>query len=407
MLMDVIKSKRGCCQNLSVWDRLMGGMWPYYGTVNWYSSGINPDQLKYAIQQMIDMYPVFSGRLKSKRGKLQVVCDKDFNGVELHTLILDSDTIRHDSLDSAIEIPTELKVPSRSLYALHRDKPLVYVILYIGKGYSGVGVLINHLIADGSTYFSFVEKLSEIYSGISVKSQSVFSYSIDGVDQFFKKTVIGHTFKESLSFYLHASIFVFRLFFRRRSLYDVLWFEISDEEQARLKSEVGSFSRNDALFEFLCVSPTEVFGFPFDLRGYGDEIGKTHAGNAMSLVSSTTNPSNSFFIQHSDIRKAIDELDNHEEALRFRGLGFRRYFVHNSWSRSQNKLPKFVNNSFRQSVFTNPKDICFQLLWSGSLVLKADNKKSLVFYSNKKYIVNDLESKLKSLGFEVMKFREN
>ena len=405
--MEIIKSNQSCHQTLSAWDRLTGGIWPYYGTVNWYPERIDPGRLRCAIQQMIDSYPIFSGRLRSKRGKLQVLCDKDSNGVELHTYVRNSENAQQELSGKTIDIPVELEVPSRSLYALGRDKPLVYIILYTGKDCGGIGVLINHLIADGSTYFAFVEKLSDLYCGILERSDSVFSYSMDAVDQFFKESVIGHTFKERILYNVSAGVFMVRMFFRRQSRYDVLWFAISDEEQEQLKSEYGSYSRNDALFEFLCVSPAKVCGFPSDLRGVGHYIGNNHGGNATSLVSATTKACNQWFVQHSDIREAINRRSNCHLSLRFRGFGIRSYFVHNSWNKFQDRLPKLVNNSSCQSVFLNPQNICFQLMWCGSLVLKTTNKKSLVFYSNKKPNVSKLEIKLKSLGFEVMKLRDN
>ncbi|NEP39092.1 MAG: hypothetical protein F6K25_27150 [Okeania sp. SIO2G4] len=408
--MELITNSNVHCQyQLSKFDSKMG-IWPYYGVINWYKHQVDSHRLKIAIQQIVDSVPILGGRLVKKLfSPLKVVCNPQKSGIGFIYIDIDEQEINIDNLlDAKTYVKNEFNIPKKSSDAINKDTPLVYVILDNNQDYCGITLLINHLIADGGTYFKLLEYLSQAYEDPEYvpKSEPLFTIDFNQIDDFIAASFKKLSWKEKLLSSTSFIVFILNSFLQNKNNWSYLECILTKEKldlikrrNQNLSNEESAYSTNDALFEFLSVVPIKRFIFPCNLRYRNVGIPENYLGNAEAFVSDLTKLENNYMLKHTDVRKSVNQLPGIYSFLpTFNG----KYMGHNSWVKLQNYLPGFGGKLIMQKLFEFddlPKDI-LSFACKGSAIYRLTKNEYLLIYINLKNVVSQVEKKLINLGVE-------
>ncbi|NES78736.1 MULTISPECIES: hypothetical protein [unclassified Okeania] len=408
--MELITNSNVHCQyQLSKFDSKMG-IWPYYGVINWYKHQVDSHRLKIAIQQIVDSVPILGGRLVKKLfSPLKVVCNPQKSGIGFIYIDIDEQEINIDNLlDAKTYVKNEFNIPKNSSDAINKDTPLVYVILNNNQDYCGITLLINHLIADGGTYFKLLEYLSQAYEDPEYvpKSEPLFTIDFNQIDDFIAASFKKLSWKEKLLSSTSFIVFILNSFLQNKNNWSYLECILTKEKldlikrrNQNLSNEESAYSTNDALFEFLSVVPIKRFIFPCNLRYRNVGIPENYLGNAEAFVSDLTKLENNYMLKHTDVRKSVNQLPGIYSFLpTFNG----KYMGHNSWVKLQNYLPGFGGKLIMQKLFEFddlPKDI-LSFACKGSAIYRLTKNEYLLIYINLKNVVSQVEKKLINLGVE-------
>lgn len=394
---------------LSKFDSKMG-VWPYYGVISWYKHRIDSQRLKIAIQQIVDSVPILGGRLVKKLfSPLKVVCNPQKFGVGFITIDLNEQEINIDDLlEAKTYVKNDFNIPKNSSDAINKDTPLVYVILNHNKNYYGITLLINHLIADGGTYFKLLEYLSQAYedSEYVAQSEPLFTIDFNKIDHFIATNFKKLSWKDKLLSSTSFFVFILNGFWQNKNNWSYLECILTKEKLDLIKrknenisNKESAYSTNDALFEFLSVVPIERFIFPCNLRYRNVGIPENYLGNAEALVLDLTKQENNYMLKHTDVRKAVNQLPRiYSFVPTFNG----KYIGHNSWVKLQNYLPGFGGKLIMQRFFEFddiPKDL-LSFACKSSLIYRLTENEYLLIYVNLKNVVSQVEKKLINLGVE-------
>ncbi|NET75376.1 hypothetical protein [Okeania sp. SIO1F9] len=408
--MELITNSNVHCQyQLSKFDSKMG-IWPYYGVINWYKHQVDSHRLKIAIQQIVDSVPILGGRLVKKLfSPLKVVCNPQKSGIGFIYIDIDEQEINIDNLlDAKTYVKNEFNIPKNSSDAINKDTPLVYVILNNNQDYCGITLLINHLIADGGTYFKLLEYLSQAYEDPEYvpKSEPLFTIDFNQIDDFIAASFKKLSWKEKLLSSTSFIVFILNSFLQNKNNWSYLECILTKEKldlikrrNQNLSNEESAYSTNDALFEFLSVVPIKRFFFPCNLRYRNVGIPENYLGNAEALVLDLTKPENNYMLNHTDVRKSVNLLPRiYSFVPTFDG----KYMGHNSWVKLQNYLPGFGGKLILQKFFEFddiPKDL-LSFAVKGSMIYRLTKNEYLLIYINLKNVVSQVEKKLINLGVE-------
>jgi len=200
---------------LSKFDSRMG-IWPYCSVTSWYKHRIDYLRLKIAIQQIVDSVPILGGRLvKELFSPLKVVCNPQKSGVGFIYIDLGEQEINIDNfLDGKTYVKNEFNIPTKSADAINKDTPLIYVILNHNQNYYGITLLVNHLIADGGTYFKLLEYLSRAYEDPEyvAKSEPLFTIDSNKMDNFITAGLKNFSWKDQLLSSTFFTLFALNIF---------------------------------------------------------------------------------------------------------------------------------------------------------------------------------------------------
>ncbi len=398
-----------CEYQLSKFDSQMG-IWPYISLVSWYQHRIDSHRLKIAIQQIVDTVPILAGRLVKKFfSPLKVVCHPQKSGVGFIDIDLGEQKINLDDLlETKTYVKNDFNIPKKSSDAINQDTPLVYVILNHNQNYYGISLLVNHLIADGGTYFQLLEYLSQAYEDSEYvgKSEPLFTIDSNKMDDFIAVGLKNLSWKDRL---LSSTFFIFytlnNIFLQNKNHWSYIECILTKEKLDLIKrksknlSNESSYSTNDALFEFLSVVPIKQFLFPCNLRARNVGIPENYLGNAEAVVSDLTKPEKNYMLKHTDVRKSVNQLPRRYSLIStFNG----NYISHNSWIKLQN-LPGFGGKLILQKWFEFD-DTLSQAILSfpsrSSLIYKLTENEYLLIYANLNNVVSQVENKLRNLGVE-------
>jgi len=384
---------------LSRYDKRMG-IWPYISTINWFEGDIDMDRLRAAIKKLLISVPILGGRLYRKCGKLSVICDNETSGIAFVEVDIGENKI---DLESHLERKTfvkknDLKMPDFSNEAINTKKPLVYVLVVRSKGLIGIALFVNHHIADGSAYFKILEYLSKEYRepGCLAKMDKLFTLKFGGTDIFIKKQEKKNTFFNNILNRLYYPLYFIRIIFRRKNQWDIFKCVLTSSQLKQIKCQInGSYSTNDALFEFLNCEPIHGFCFPCDLRNKNVGIDPKTLGNAEFLLFNLTKASNNYMLKHSDVRDLIGKLQRN---LNLRVMFSNKYMGLNSWVKVQ-YFPTFESPVIIQETFTfddsqDPRTF----FWKGALIYKTSKNKYILIYCNKKQVCSKVIDKLIEFG---------
>jgi len=394
---------------LSKFDSQMGIV-PYYGVINWYKHPIDSQRLKIAIQQIVDSVPILGGRLVKKFfSPLKVVCNPQKSGVGFIHIDLNEQEINIDNLlDAKTYVKNEFNIPKNSSDAINKDTPLLYVILNHNQNYSGLTLFINHILADGGTYFKLLEHLSQAYedSEYVAKSEPLFTIDFNKIDDFIATSFKKLSWKDRLLSSTSLIVFILNGFFQNQNNWSYLECILTKEKLDLIKGKnqnssnpESAYSTNDALFEFLSVVPIKRFIFPCNLRYREVGIPEKLLGNAEVFVSDLTKLENNYILKHTDVRKSVNQLS---QIYSFVPTFNSKYMVHNSWVKLQNYLPSFGGKLILQKAFEFddiPKDI-LSFACKYSLIYRLTENQYLLIYINLKNVVSQLEKKLINFGVE-------
>ncbi|MGD1806679.1 hypothetical protein ACP6PL_14730 [Dapis sp. BLCC M126] len=383
---------------------------PYYGVINWYQHPIDSHRLKIAIQQIVDTVPILAGRLVKKLfSPLKVVCNPQKSGVGFIDIDLDEQEINLDNLlDAKSYVKNEFNIPKNSSDAINKDTPLLYVILNHNQNYYGVTIFINHILADGGTYFKLLEYLSQAYEDPEyvAKSEPLFTIHFNKIDDFIEASFKQLSWKDKLLSSTSFLVFILKDFFQNKNNWSYLECILTKEnlnsikeKNKNLSQEESAYSTNDALFEFLSVVPIKRFIFPCNLRYRNVGIPENYLGNAEAFVSDLTKPENNYMLKHTDVRKSINQLPG---IYSFLPTFNSKYMFHNSWVKLQNYLPGFGGKLIRQKLFEFddiPKDV-LSFAVKYSQIYRYTENEYLLIYINLKNVVSQVEKKLINLGVE-------
>ncbi|NEO55401.1 MAG: hypothetical protein F6K54_21420 [Okeania sp. SIO3B5] len=408
--MELITNNNVHCEyQLSKFDSKMG-ICPYYGVINWYKHRVDSQRLKIAIQQIVDSVPILGGRLvKQLFSPLKVVCNPQKSGIGFIYIDLDEQEINIDNLlDAKTYVRNEFNIPKNSSDAINKETPLVYVILNHNQNYYGITLLINHLIADGGTYFKLLEYLSQAYEDPEYvpKSEPLFTIDFHKIDNFIAAGFKKLSWKDKILSSTSFIVFILTSLFQNKNNWSYLECILTKEKLDLIKSrsknlsnEESAYSTNDALFEFLSVIPIKRFIFPCNLRYKNVGIAKNYLGNAEALVLDFTKPENNYMLKHTDVRKSVNQLSRiYSFVPTFNG----KYITHNSWVKLQNYLPGFGGKLIMQKFFEfddMPKDL-LSFTSKYSFIYRLTENKYLLIYINLKNVVSQVEKKLVNLGVE-------
>ncbi|NEP85984.1 MAG: hypothetical protein F6K18_03655 [Okeania sp. SIO2C2] len=395
---------------LSKLDSKMG-LAPYIGVISWYKHRIDSHRLKIAIQKILDSVPILGGRLVKKLfSPLKVVCNPQKDGVAFIHIDLNEQEINIDNLlDAKTYIKNEFNIPKKSSDAINKDTPLVYVILNHNQNYYGITLFVNHLIADGGTYFQLLEYLSQAYEDPEyvAKSEPLFTIDFNKIDNFMAASFQKLSWKDKLLSSTSFIVFILRYFLQNKNNWSYIECILTKEKLDLIKrknqnqpNKEIAYSTNDALFEFLSVVPIKRFIFPCNLRYRNVGIPENYLGNAEALVSDLTKAENNYMFKHTDVRKSINELPRIYSLI---PTFNNNYFFHNSWVKLQNYLPGFGGKLILQKVFEFddiPKKELLSFAVKCSLIYKLTENKYLLIYINLKDAVSQVGKKLTNLGVE-------
>ncbi|RQH08177.1 hypothetical protein D5R40_24390 [Okeania hirsuta] len=282
------------------------------------------------------------------------------------------------------------------------------MILNNNQDYCGITLLINHLIADGGTYFKLLEYLSRAYEypGYVPKSEPLFTIYFNNIDNFISVNFKKLSWKEKLLSSTSFIVFILNSFLQNKNNWSYLECILTKEKldlikrrNKNLSNEEIPYSTNDALFEFLSVVPIKRFFFPCNLRYRNVGIPENYLGNAEALVLDLTKPENNYMLNHTDVRKSVNLLPRiYSFVPTFDG----KYMGHNSWVKLQNYLPGFGGKLILQKFFEFddiPKDL-LSFAVKGSMIYRLTKNEYLLIYINLKNVVSQVEKKLINLGVE-------
>ncbi|NEQ77188.1 MAG: hypothetical protein F6K23_31770 [Okeania sp. SIO2C9] len=405
----ITNSNVHCEYQLSKFDSKMG-IWPYYGVINWYKHQVDSHRLKIAIQQIVDSVPILGGRLVRKLfSPLKVVCNPQKSGIGFIYIDLDEQEINIDNLlDAKTYVKNEFNIPKNSSDAINKDIPLVYVILNHNQDYCGITLLINHLIADGGTYFLLLEYLSQAYEDPEyvAKYEPLFTIDFNKIDDFIAASFKKLSWQDQLLSSTSFIVFILNSLFQNKNNWSYLECILTKEKldlikrkNQNLPNEESAYSTNDALFEFLSVVPIKRFVFLCNLRYRNVGIPANYLGNAEAFILDITKPENNYMLKHTDVRKSVNQLPRiYSFVPTFDG----KYMGHNSWVKLQNYLPGFGGKLILQKFFEFddiPKDL-LSFAVKGSLIYRLTKNEYLLIYINLKNVVSQVEKKLINLGVE-------
>lgn len=354
--------------------------------------------------------PILGGRLvKHFFSPLKVVCNPQKSGIGFAYIDLGEQEISIDNLlDAKTYVKNEFNIPKNSSDAINKDTPLVYVVLNHNQNYCGITLLINHLIADGGTYFKLLEYLSQAYEDPEYvpKSEPLFTIDFNQIDDFIATSFKKLPWKDKLLSSTSFIVFILNSIFKNKHNWSYLECILTKEKlnlikrkNKNLSNEESAYSTNDALFEFLSVVPIKRFIFPCNLRSRNVGIPENYLGNAEALVLDLTKPENNYMLKHTDVRKSVNQLSRiYSYVPTFNG----KYMAHNSWVKLQNYLPGFGGKLILQRLFEFddiPKDV-LSFACKSSLIYRLTENKYLLIYINLKNVVSQVEKKLIDFGVE-------
>ncbi len=232
---------------------------PYYGVINWYQHRIDSQRLKIAIQQIVDSVPILGGRLVKKLfSPLKIICNPQKSGVGFIHIDLDKQEINLDNLlDAKSYVKNEFNIPKNSSDAINKDTPLLYVILNHNQNYYGVTLFMNHILADGGTYFKLLEHLSQAYedSEYVAKSEPLFKIDFNNIDNFMAASFKKLSWKDQLLSSTSFIVFILNSFLQNKNNWSSLECILTKEKldlikgkNQNLSNEESAYSTNDALF---------------------------------------------------------------------------------------------------------------------------------------------------------------
>ncbi|NEQ38807.1 MAG: hypothetical protein F6K40_22060 [Okeania sp. SIO3I5] len=276
------------------------------------------------------------------------------------------------------------------------------------QNYYGITLLINHFIADGGTYFKLLEYFSQAYEDPEyvAKSEPLFTIDFKKIDDFMAASFKKLSWKNKLLSSTSLIIFILKVFFKNKKNWSYLECILTKEnldlikgKNQNLSNEETAYSTNDALFEFLSVVPIKRFIFPCNLRYRNIDIPENYLGNAEAFVSDLTKPENNYILNHTDVRKSVNQLP---EIYSFLPTFNSKYIFHNSWIKLQNYLPAFGGKLIQQKLFEFddlPKDV-LSFAVKYSQIYRLTENEYLLLYCNLNNVVSQLEKKLINLGVE-------
>lgn len=399
-----------CEYELSNFDITAGKFSPYYGTISWYQNRIDARRLKKACQQIVDSVPILGGRLVKKLfSPIKVVCQAKKHGIGFIEVDLGKQEI---NLDNLLEAKTYLKnvfnIPEKSVDAINTDAPLIYLILNYNQTYSGITLLVNHLIVGGGTYFQFLEHLAKAYGDPDYvsKSEPLWTVNFNKIDNFLNARLKERSWNEKLLSSTFIFAYLLRSLFTNKSDWSCIKCILTKENLDLIKQKIQKmydgetvYSRNDALLEFLSVTPIKRFIIVINLRYRKFDIPENYLGNAETIVSGLTQPENNYMLKHSDVRKTINELRG---LYSFLPVFNSEFLIINSWIKLQS-LPSFGENDIVLQKNFEFDDKPFDLSsfpCRNALLYRLTKNKYLLMYFNLKNVVSQIENKLRDIGVE-------
>ncbi|NEO76803.1 hypothetical protein [Moorena sp. SIO4G3] len=382
---------------------------PYIGLISWYKHPINHLRLKVAIQQIVDSVPILGGRLvKELLSPLKVVCNPQKSGIGFIDIDLGEQEINIDNLlDAKTYVKNQFNIPTKCVGALNKDTPLVYVILNHNHNYYGITLLVNHVIADGATYFKLLEYLSQAYEDPEyvAKSEPLFTIDFNKMDNYIAASLKKISWKDKLLMSIFPIAQPLNIFLRNKNNWSYMECILTKEKLDLIKRKIQNisnesvYSTNDAFFQFLSVVPLKQFAFACNLRGRNLGIPENYLGNAISIVLDFTKPGNNYLLKHTDVRKAINQLPSRYGFISTITFNLRG---HISWVKLQN-LPSFSGKLILQKWFDfddAPNKALASVPTRSSVMYKLTENQYVWHYTNVTNVVLQVEKKLRNLGVE-------
>ncbi|NEP51308.1 MAG: hypothetical protein F6K65_21910 [Moorea sp. SIO3C2] len=274
--------------------------------------------------------------------------------------------------------------------------------------YSGITLLVNHCIVDGGTYFQLLEHLAKAYGDPDYvsKSEPLWTVNFNKIDDFINARFKEMSWNDKLLSPTSFFAYLFRCLFVNKSDWSCIKCILNKENLDLIKQKTKNlydgetvYSTNDALFEFLSVTPIKRFIFFSNLRYRKVGIPENYLGNAEAIVSGLTQPENHYMLKHSDVRKTVNDLRG---IYTFLPVLNSDYLMINTWIKLQN-LPSFGDNEVVLQKYFEFDDKAYDLSSSackGALVYRLTKNKYFLMYFHLKNVVSQIENKLRNIGVE-------